>query len=367
MSRLRTNNVLTLVSATILAACGAGGPISPADGALGGNADGISADAMVGSDTMNGHDASEVDTLATADASVPICVPLPGTTHTMLNCAEMELGVFFRTDTSDTFSLVTRLWGGLVASPPTCVLVDSVEFRTDGPDSPLIQEVNYLSQGGRAIDFKQGGEIARAAPAKEIVETCLSDQGADRFEPYGVIVKGRMDGGTFEARCSRAESGSRWPPALVQTCHQNLDSLPLYSFAQVVEIEFQGVKYTSTNLSVSVPHQPGGEWLSVDDTVKVMPYAGSFFSSTTLDPFLTEGWTGVASDNPWAPSLGSQISLTADGAKFDATLCPLPSTEAPGPGAVAPPLIMARISGTTGRGPGYTEFLIECYQLPAQN
>ena len=57
-----------------------------------------------------------------------------------------------------------------------------------------------------------------------------------------------MDGGTYEARCADAEGGGRWPPALIVTCHANVDERPFLGTYASVEEPVPGIVVTQLEI-----------------------------------------------------------------------------------------------------------------------
>ena len=105
-----------------------------------------------------------------------------------------------------------------------CAIVDSVILGDD--------ENNAIQTLTTAIELDDSGvqvHVADAVANSELVTSCAvppGDNGAGRVEAFGFIARGRVDGGTFEARCGRADSGSSWPPDVVLTCHDNIENQP---------------------------------------------------------------------------------------------------------------------------------------------
>ena len=63
--------------------------------------------------------------------------------------------------------------------------------------------------------------LLRAADEARLLNIATRTQvgGAAGTPVLGFVVRGRVDGGTFEAHCGLAEGGGRWPPA-VRTAEQ---------------------------------------------------------------------------------------------------------------------------------------------------
>lgn len=232
----------------------------------------------------------------------------------------------------------------------------------------VVDEVEVL-EGGAAIgtlagvgSFVAGTEnalLARGPALASMVSRCASDEG--RFETYGLLVRGRYDGGSFEARCAAAEGGSRWPPALRVTCHDNVEEPARWASATVMS--FMG--FTSTQLMLSLPHGPGAAITAVDGTVHVIPHTGTAFGAPPAPPpFDATGFTSSVAESE-SPVVGtySSVSLHSSEDSFGATLCPTASTM-PMPGEPPPPVFLAEITGTGERGAFSSEVYVSYCTRP---
>jgi hypothetical protein len=194
-----------------------------------------------------------------------------------------------------------------------------------------------------------------------MVARCGGDD--ERFGGFGLVVRGRVDGGTFEARCADAEGGGRWPPALRITCHENVDDRPFSSYASINS----GGGFTFADISISVPHGPGGALTHVDDTIHVIPHAYPFGGAVVPDPFDRSGFaTSVYESTGPVPGPYTDVRLSAMEDPFGLELCPFADTmPMPGPEYEPPPVMLLRITGTSERGAFSTEaYLDYCQRLP---
>jgi hypothetical protein len=336
--------VLSIVSA-LTPACG-GDPSAP-------DAASASApDAFV----SEGVDAAPIDAAITPGDAGPIdgggvaCSPMPGAATGGAYCDLLELAVITQGSSQEA-----RLYGRLSPEGASgCVVVDEVEVLEGGAS------IGTLGGAGPFVPDSEGAILARGPALPSMVSRCASDEG--RFETYGLLVRGRYDGGSFEARCAAAEGGSRWPPALRITCHDNVDAPARWASATVMS--FMG--FTTTQLMVSLPHGPGGAITDVSGPVHVLPHAGTAFGAPAPPPpFDAVGFMASVSESE-SPIVGpySSVSLSANDDVFGPTLCPVASTM-PMPGAPPPPVFLARIAGTSARGAFSSEAYVSYCTRPA--
>jgi hypothetical protein len=245
-----------------------------------------------------------------------------------------------------------RLYGRLNAGPGTgCTRVDEVEFLEGGASIATFEGAGVFASG------EQRALLGRGAAPSAMTDRCAMED--RRFGGFGILVRGRYDGGSFEARCADAEGGGRWPPALRITCHEGVDQRPFSSYAFVTATGM----FTSSTLDVTSPHGAGGALLGADMRVRVIPAAYSLpFGPPPpmIDPYDSDGWTGSVAESPGTELTGpySQIHLTRSGAAFTTDLCPAPMP-VPDPMAPPPPVFLVRITGTGERGPYSTEAYVE--------
>lgn len=235
-----------------------------------------------------------------------------------------------------------------------CAVVDSVEITEGGATIGTFEGVGVFAPGaGHAL-------LARGPALPEMTARCGGD--TDRFGGFGFIVRGRMDGGTFEARCADAESGSRWPPALVITCHENVDARP---FGGYVWVDTVGGS-TVTTIDVTVPHGPSGALESVDPSVHVVSEAWGFGSVVAPDPFDITGLdASVSEGSAPLPGVYSALSFWGVSDPFGLDLCPVGSTGT-GPEPDPPPVMILRFTGSGARGVYSTEaYINDCTRAAA--
>ncbi len=277
----------------------------------------------------------------------PDCDPEPGSESVGAYCDLFELAVI----DDGAGAVRARLTGrvGPDGVPDgSCAVVDEVEVR-EGDTT-----IGTLDGGGPFTTHDQYAVIAQDTALPEMISRCDGD--ADRFGGFGLIIRGRMDGGTFEARCADAEGGSRWPPALVITCHENVDEPP---FGAYTSVDSYGA-FTYSTVDVTVPHGSGGALTSVDGTIRVIPHADSWSSVVVPDPFDVTGMDGsVHEGSAPLPGTYTQLLLSKDEDIFGTDLCPPPDTGEPGPAYEPPPVMLIRVTGTSERGPYSTEALAD--------
>ncbi|MFO0713193.1 MAG: hypothetical protein U0353_25280 [Sandaracinus sp.] len=338
---LRTTTALTLT----LLASGCGGGMDTPDAASPTN------DAFVpeGTDAAIGDDAS-----TTSDAGAPgsdaamACTPSGGPASGGGYCDLFELAVM-----TNGGSTEARLYGRLEPDGATgCVVVDEVEVLEGGTSIGTLAGVGSFDVGN------PGALVARGPALPSMISRCAGDD--ERFDVYGLLVRGRYDGGTFEARCANAEGGSRWPPALHITCHENVDAPPGAGNGMVMG--FMGTSFTS--LYTTMPHGPGAAITGVDGTVHVIGHSASSFGAPMAPaPFHAMGFMASVGESG-TPGGGpySSITLSSPGDPFGAVLCPTPVTM-PGPGTPPPPVFLLGITGTSERGPFSSEVYVNaCYR-----
>lgn len=235
-----------------------------------------------------------------------------------------------------------------------CAVIDEVEVQQGGVAIGTLAGIGDYSRAGN------GAPIARGPALPEMTTICGGDE--DRFGGFGFIVRGRMDGGSFEAACADAEGGGRWPPALVITCHENVDQRPVSTYAGVDT--FSGM--TFTQLDVSVPHGPGGALTSVDSTVHVIGHADTIFGGEPAPPpFDITGLDTSVSESE-APAWGtySSLLLSVMGDPLGTALCP-EGWSGTGPEPPPAPVMILRLSGNGERGPFVTEAYVDmCTRTP---
>jgi hypothetical protein len=339
------------VSLVLLALAGCNGPGAAPDT---GTSPGTDAAPGVdtGVDAGAEHDAATLDDAWApgVDASSAVCMPTGGTAMVSPGCDLLQLAVIEHDGAPSELVLTGRIYP-VTGTDGECAVVDGVDIVQDSASSTVIQ---HLEGGTSVLLDSAESEIARGVPSSAIAAACATDDPAVRFDSYGIVVHGRVDGGTFEARCARAEGGGRWPPALRITCHRNVESPAYGGNAIVSHGSFMGHTIDSTMLYAAASHGPTGALTSVDATIHVIPRRSIFDTGAPLAPFDTTGWTGSANESGTTPSY-SQLQAFASTLQFDMDLCPPPMTGTPGPDYVPPPVFLARFTGTGGHGTYATE------------
>jgi hypothetical protein len=337
--------ILALVS-------GCGGPAAATDDAA------MRADAGPGVDVGPGHDAASGEDAFVAgnDAATGVCSPTAGSAMMTTGCDLLQLAVIEHDGAPTELILTGRIYS-VTGAMDECAVVDGVDIVQSSATSTVIQHLD----GGASIALDSAErEIARGVPVAALTDVCATDDPAMRFDSFGIVVRGRVDGGTFEAHCARAEGGGRWPPALRVTCHRNVDAPPFSGNASVTRSSFMGHAFESTMLYAAASHGPTGALTSVVGTIHVIPRRSIFDSGAPIAPFDTTGWMGSANESGSTPSY-SQLQAFASVAQFDMELCPPPMTGTPGPGFIPPPVFLARLTGVGGHGSYSTEvFVNQC-------
>lgn len=286
-----------------------------------------------------------LDATAPGPDAATACEPMAGTTVGDAYCDLFELALF-----GAGASREARLFGRVDPGTTGCAVIDEVEVLEGSTTVATLPGAGVFASGEpRAL-------LARGPAVAAMTDRCAMED--RRFGGFGLIVRGRMDGGSFEARCADAEGGGRWPPALRITCHEGVEDRALTAHA---DVSIFGA-FTSSTLSVYVPHGPGAALTGVDMRVRVIPSTYSLFGPPpTVTPYDSDGWSGSVSESP--PSGGnpalSQIYMSQMSAAFGTELCPPPSTGTPGPGDTPPPVFLVRITGSGELGPYSTEAYVD--------
>lgn len=344
--------VPALLAAGLMLGCD-GGEIDPGDDA-GGSLDGatLREDAGHRDTGPGGGDAGPP--APDAGPVGPACEPAPGPAMNDAYCDLFELAIF----DAGTAGAEARLYGRLSPNghvDGTCATVDSVEVQEGGARIGELPGVGGYTVGS------ESAILARGDVLPEMASRCAGDE--DRFGGFGFIIRGRVDGGTFEARCADAEGGGRWPPALVVTCHENVDEPSAFGTYAMVETPVPGIVLTSVD--VSMPHGPGGAILDVDDTARVIPHVDPFGGGVAPPPFDVTGWSTSATESTApAPGVHTQVSFWTMSDVFGPELCPTPPVD-PGPDFDPAPVMLFRFSGTSEHGAFSSETLVDdCARIP---
>jgi hypothetical protein len=283
---------------------------------------------------------------AVSDAPVA-CKLAPGNAEVGSYCDLFRLALI----DDGTGAMNARLSGRLMADgvpDGDCIVVDEVKVLQAGT------AIGTLAAAGEFISGDQDGVIAQGPALSEMTDRCTDD--ANRAEGFGFVIRGRMEGGSFEAHCADAESGSRWPPALIVTCHKSIETPPTYGYLTVDTID--GVSNSSIN--VSVPQTAGHKLLTVDASIRIIPVGNSLSAPSMAAPFdindVSGGVTSVET-SPQGPYADVRLSKFED--IFGTKLCPKFTGEDPGPDPQMPPLLLIRFSGESEAGPYSAEAIFE--------
>lgn len=276
------------------------------------------------------------------DASIA-CTPTAGPATSEGSCDFFHLAVL-RHGSAAEVQLYGRLRPDGAGAADGCTVVDEVEVLEGDTSLGTIAGVGAFETG------TPDALLARGPALDSMRAHCLTDEG--RFETYGLIVRGRYDGGSFEARCARAEGATHWPPALRMTCHENLDVPPLRGN---LTLPMLGGSVT-TQVQFTVPHAPGAAITAITGDVRVMSHVSSIpptppatapYSVPDLTGHVVEGATGTLGPN-------TIVNMFASRDVLGTTLCPsVPSP--PSPGDPLPPSLIMRVGGVSERGPFSTE------------
>jgi len=341
MSSPRSELLLAVLLSSTVAACGGGGESADAAARI---------DASGGelADAPTGDGGAPVDGGSPSDGGGGSCEPTSGSMTSDAFCDFFELALFTSGGATEA-----RLHGRMNGLPEgACAVIDEVEVQEGGAT------IGTLAGAGSFTPGDERALLARGPALAPMTARCSSDEG--RFGGFGLIVRGRVDGGSFEARCADAEGGSRWPPALRVTCHENVDRQAFSAYAEVRS--FPGA--TLTSLSASMPHGPGGAITAVDPTARVIGHASSAFGGPMVPaPFDLTGLVTNVSESS-GPVLGpySSLSMSAPDDPFGTILCPTPTM--PGPMSPPPPVMLVRLTGTSEHGPFRSEvYIAGCSRL----
>ncbi len=340
---------LTLAAVLVIHACG--GPAATDGGSA--PEDGGALDAGTSSPDAAIVDAGPRDGGGTLDAGPgPACTPAPGAASAEGYCDLFHLALIDDGSGSVQATLTGRLSPNGLAEDG-CATVDTIEVQEGGA------VIGTLTGAGAFTHGAQHAVLARGPALPEMTARCGGDEG--RFGGFGFVIRGRMDGGTFEARCADAEGGGRWPPALVVSCHENVDAR---SFGAYVSID-GAAGFTFTTLDATMPHGPGGALTAVDGTVHVNATAYGFGGGVAPAPFDATGFAGSVHEGS-APGPGPYTSLylSTMGDPFGAELCPV-GWSGTGPPPDPPPVMLLTLTGTGERGPFSTEVYVDsCTRIP---
>lgn len=339
------------------AACGNNhGERSTAAGSTGGTGSGGGGTGATGAATTTGSGGS---TATGTGGGSAVCTPTAGSAVIPMGCDLLQLAVMDHGGGASSLSLTGRLFGE-TAAMPKCASIDGVDILTSGAGSSVVQHL----AGGLAVALDSQEELIAQGtpPVADIEGRCASDDPQQRFDVYGILITGRVDGGTFQAECARAEGGGHWPPALRVTCHKNVDAPAANGNVSVMTQTFMGTNVTTAQLFGTAPHALGGALQTLDSTLHVIPQREPFDPGQPIPSHDTTGWMTAVSETAPPSAPASQLSFFAGSNPLGSDLCPPAPSGPPGPGTIAPPVFLARVTGTGQHGPFSTElFVTQCY------
>ena len=273
-------------------------------------------------------DAARVDAGGGGGDAGLVCMPSAGTMMIRGSCQDVNIAVIARTGQPDEVQITGRV--GFIGAA-TCARFDSLELTEF--DMP----VQRFELGGRSLSL-EGTHVLASGPALPALSTpCRGDDA--RFYPYGVVIRGTIDGGSFEARCGPASSGMQFPPEVIRTCHRNIDVAPtdgnLYIDA------FTG--YAAAGYA-TFEHPAGTLIASVDEGIRVIAVNDSASPPAPL-PFDATGWMTSVNEMPAGGGSYTHVALQNTSDVLGVALCPVD-----GPGRPGGAAILARITGTTSSG-----------------
>lgn len=315
-----------------MSACGAERRSSTADG--GATRDAATEDAAPALDSGDARDAASTIDSGGADGGTA-CTPMPGATLFMPGCTEVNVAVFARAGAPDEVQISGRI--DAVSESPSCARIDSIEL-TSGE-----RTVQRFELHGQTTTLGAPEYFTGAPAAAELSEPCSGD--GERFYPYGVVFRGTVDGGRFEARCGPGTGHTSYPPDVIRTCHRGIDRA-----AQDGNAFISAFRGGAAEFYGSFSHPEGTRITAVDSDVRIIGITASFGAAPAPPPFDTTGWMGFVGET--GAGVGgmtiSSVSLVNPDDVYGTTLCPVSDTL--GPGFVPSGAIIARITGTTSAG-----------------
>ncbi|MFO0569748.1 MAG: hypothetical protein U0263_29125 [Polyangiaceae bacterium] len=262
------------------------------------------------------------------------CAPTAGQNDVQVSCDEVTLAVLQQNGSP----AAVRVSGRLVAADGVCLLPESVQLVRG--DTSVLQT---LPATGKSQEPWANVALAEGPADAELAKLCENEK--ERIEPYGIIVKGKADGGSFQAKCGKGvELGSSWPPRVMLTCHSGLANPSAFGNAMVQPMG----PFVSTQLMGAFPHAAGPGISSVSSNVRVVPFTAPFGGGPPLAPVDTSGWNVYLSEStiPATGELATNLSALNDQDVLG-EICPV---AAPLDAALPtpPPIFFAQL---TGQGP----------------
>ena len=289
---------------------------------------------------------------STGTTPTPPCTPSAGTTvldYDVPTGTTMQIAILANAGASTRLAFLGTTRAQYPA--PGCAVIDSIELTENGSTLQTI-DASAMDLTGDAATAKDTWLEVDAKTAVSARCSDTSDHG--RVDTVGVLFRGRMDGGTFTVRVGRATAhqGSwGWPPAVVVTCHEGLESAPDVGSALRDLSSTTGPAttiYASYGLDAGQPHVE-----TFDGTIDIVPVASPptnqpFNDATRPLPLIhTSGWTFHTMDEsaPGSPPL-CQVQLQHGGDPIGDQGCPVNSDPQQNPA----PVLIARVTGTTDTG-----------------
>ncbi len=293
--------------------------------------------------------------MSSVDAAA--CTPASGSATLTAGCGSLNLAVLQHSGASTTLVLTGTLgFGG--ATQPTCAAVDGVDILDGTTVVQHLSSVTTLATNSILEILATGSD-----PVSDITSRCSSNDATERLDPYGIVITGRATGGTFTATCGNSTLGTSWPPALVVTCHSNVDEPAVGGSVSVQASTFMGMPLVQTLVNADAPHGAGGSVTAVDSSMFVIPIAAVAFGATVIAPFDTTGWMTSATEATNFTMPTSFLALDMTSNPFPSALCPPASMTAPSPETPPPPVFLGRITGANGHGSFSTEALFNGCQV----
>jgi hypothetical protein len=337
------------------------GRSSTGEGGITGHHDGGTTTQSEASPGVDGSQVPEATTnsdgpAATTDAG-GVCTPEGGSAMLTGGCTTLNLAVMQHSG-GTTGLILTGSLGLDGPSPPACIVVDGVDIVSG---STVIQHLSSVITPATNNIFEVLATGTR--PVSDITNRCTSNDPTQRIDPYGIVLTGRATGGTFKASCADSTLGTSWPPALVVTCHSNIDDPPMGGSVSVQSSTFMGMALNQAMVATDAPHGAGGALTSIDNSMFVIPAPAVAFGAMAIPAFNTTGWTTSVSEATNFPTPFSLINLDMASNPFPSTLCPPGTMGAPPPGTPPPPVFLGRITGMGGHGAFSTEAYFNGCQL----
>ncbi len=281
----------------------------------------------------------------------PACEPTPGSETHEYGCDQVRVAVIERPGEPAKLQVRARI--SSFASGEVCVVLDQVVL---GDDQNALQTIDLAGGVPAGDDYHQ--TLFEVDAASAISGLCPDE--SKRIEPFGFIARGRVDGGSFTAKCGTAGFGTGWPPHVVLTCHSGIWEQPNGGSSMVQPLG----PYISTDLYATFGHPADGSWklTGASGDIRILPAAAPFSSTPPLFPFDTTGWTPSASETT-TPGTVSLLQFFSNEEELGTDVCPLIDPNQPFP--EPSPVFIAKVSGQTSEGPFKSEIFVDfCTRVP---